>query len=263
MSRQVAHRRSILWRAQFVALNLIFWIMAPILSVIYGVAVASFVTLVHYASRNRRLTKRLTRRGISYYGAMIVRCGWPFVRVRFIDLEPDQKMPCVFVANHRSLSDGFLMAYLPIETVQVLNIWPAHMPVMGTLATKGEYLKVREMPFEEFMEAGAKLLSVGCSIIAFPEGTRSGSRKLGPFHGSSFRLAQRAGVSVVPIAIAGNEDIPHKGSLLLHPGRITFTKLPAIKPEEHGGMSPYQLKNLARDRIRAHLDTIEAGGEAN
>jgi 1-acyl-sn-glycerol-3-phosphate acyltransferase len=259
MIQQVVHRRSVVWWAQTVALNVSFWILAPILSVIYGFVAIPYVTFVHYALRNRRLTKRLTRRGISYYGAMIVRCGWPFVRVRFIDCDPGQKMPCVFVANHRSLSDGFLMAYLPIETVQVLNIWPAHMPVMGTLAAKGEYLKVREMPFDEFLEAGSKLISVGCSVIAFPEGTRSGSRTMGPFHGSSFRLAQRCGVSIVPIAIAGNERIPRKGSLLLHPGRITFTKLPAIQPEQYVGMSPYQLKNLARDRIRAHLDTIESG----
>lgn len=259
MTRQVAHRRSILWWARLLALNLVFWTIAPVLSVLYGTVVAMYVTLVHYILGNRRLTKRLTRRGISYYGAMMVRCGWPFVRVRVVDCDPEEKLPCVFVSNHRSLSDGFLMSYLPIETVQVLNIWPAHMPVMGTLATKAEYLKVREMPFDEFLEAGSELLSIGCSVIAFPEGTRSGSRTLGPFHGSSFRLAQHCGISIVPIAIAGNEDIPHKGSLLLHPGRITFTKLPAIKPEHYAGMSPYQLKNLARDRIRAHLDTLESG----
>jgi 1-acyl-sn-glycerol-3-phosphate acyltransferase len=260
MAQPQANGRSMLWWAQTAALNVIFWTVMPILSVIYGVVVISSVTLLHYTLRNRRLTKRLTRRGISYYGAMVIRCGWPFVHIRYVDCEPGAKMPCVFVANHRSLSDGFLMSLLPIETVQVLNIWPAHMPVMGNLATKAEYLKVREMPFDEFLEAGSKLLAIGCSVIAFPEGTRSGSRTMGPFHGSSVRLAQRCGVNLIPIAIAGNERIPRKGSLLLHPGHITFTKLPSIKPEQYAGMSPYQLKNLARDKIREHLDSLESAG---
>jgi 1-acyl-sn-glycerol-3-phosphate acyltransferase len=262
MPQQEPNGRSILWWAQTAALNLVFWLVVPILSVIYGVTALLYVTFLRYTLRNPRLTKRLIRRAISYYGAIICRCGWPFVRVKFVDCEPGSKTPSVFVANHRSTSDGFLMSYLPLECVQVLNIWPAHMPVMGALARAAEYLKVREMPFDEFLEAGAKLLSIGCCVIAFPEGTRSGSRTLGPFHGSSFRLAQRCGVNVVPIAIAGNENIPRKGSLLLHPGRITFTKLPAISPEQCASMSPYQLKNLARDRIRQYLDTIESRGDA-
>jgi 1-acyl-sn-glycerol-3-phosphate acyltransferase len=257
MPQPDGNRRPILWRAQTIALNLSFWTVMPLLSVIYGVLAVSFVATVNYTLRNPRLTKRLIRRGISYYGGLVCRCGWPFVRVRFVDSDPGSAMPCVFVANHRSMSDGFLMSYLPLECVQVLNIWPAHMPVMGSLALSAEYLRVREMPFDEFLEAGAKLLSAGVCVIAFPEGTRSGSRTMGNFHGSSFRLAQHCGVDIVPIAIAGNEDIPHKGSLVMHPGRITFTKLPAIRQAEYAKMSPYQLKNLARDRIREHLDALE------
>jgi 1-acyl-sn-glycerol-3-phosphate acyltransferase len=99
-----------------------------------------------------------------------------------------------------------------------------------------------------------QLLAQGVSIITFPEGTRSGSRVVGPFHSSAFRLAQRAGVKIVPLAIWGNEEIPRRGSLVLRPGRIVISKLPAITAEQYRDMSPFTLKTMARDRIRQHLE---------
>ena len=146
------------------------------------------------------------------------------------------------------------MAFLPLEAVQVLNIWPAHMPLIGFLVKVAGYLRVREMPFEDFLRDGSKLLDEGCSIIAFPEGTRSGSTRMGNFHGSAFRLAQHNKVKIAPIAIDGNEDKPTRGGFWMHPGVVTVTKLPSVTPEEYEGMSAFTLKNLVRDRIAAHLN---------
>src|SRR5271154_5761369 len=84
-------------RLQIVALNVVFWIV----------------------SGSRRRTLWLIRRTISHYGAAIVKCGWPWVRVKYVDLGEDDVGPFVFVANHRSFSDGFLMSQLPFECVQV------------------------------------------------------------------------------------------------------------------------------------------------
>jgi 1-acyl-sn-glycerol-3-phosphate acyltransferase len=111
------------------------------------------------------------------------------------------------------------------------------------------------MPFEEFLQFGSKLLAEGCSIIAFPEGTRSGNREMGQFHGSAFRLAQHNGVKIVPIVLAGNKEIPPRGSALLHPGHIVVSKLPSLSPEQYSQMNPYRLKTLVRDKIRKHLET--------
>jgi len=260
MTQQEAHRRPILWWLPIVALNVSFWIVAPVMTLIYGCGTVLYATIVHYLLRNPRFTKRVIRRSLSYYAAILLRCGWPLVRVRFVDFDPGQKPPVVLVANHRSSSDGFMLAFVPFECVEILNIWPSRLPIVGAIGRVAEFLRVREMPFDEFLEAGSRLISVGCSVIAFPEGTRSGSRALGQFHGAAFRLAQHCSVSVVPIAIAGNEKIPPRGSALLRPGRITVTRLPPITPAEYAGMSPYQLKNLARDRIRTYMDTIEPGG---
>ncbi|HEY1921502.1 MAG TPA: lysophospholipid acyltransferase family protein, partial [Tepidisphaeraceae bacterium] len=98
----------------------------------------------------------------------------------------------------------------------------------------------------------------GVSIIAFPEGTRSGSRRMGQFHGSAFRLAQHAGVKICPLAISGNENIPHRGSLLLHPGHIVMTKLPSVTCEQYKEMNAFTLKTRVRETIHEYLEAQPA-----
>jgi len=238
-------------------LNLVFWILFPIVTVgfiLVGVILASVYSL---CLRDRRKTLYLVRRLISYYGATIIRCAWPCLRVRFIDHAPGETPPFVFVANHRSAADAFLMACLRCEAVQVVNIWPFRIPALGTVARIAGYLSVREMPIEDFLCQGTELLSQGVSIVAFPEGTRSGSRTMGEFHGSAFRLAIQAGAKVAPLAIAGNENNPRRGSLWLHPGRITVEKLPALDAAGYRNEGPFKLKHQAREMIRKHLDRVE------
>jgi 1-acyl-sn-glycerol-3-phosphate acyltransferase len=251
-------RRSILWPVQFVLLNIFFWVNLAIVTSAFVIVGFPYVYLFHKIVRQPRKTSWLIRRSIRRYGLLVMKCGWPFVRVGFKDYAPDETPPFVIVANHRSASDGFLGAFMQIESVQVLNIWPSRVPLIGFLARVAGYLKVREMPFEEFIQAGSKLLSEGVCIIAFPEGTRSGSAQMGNFHGSAFRLAQHNGVKIVPLAISGNEKIPVRGSLKLYPGRITISKLPAITPEQYRDMSPYKLKNFVRERLAAHLNAQPA-----
>lgn len=258
MTPPAAQANSFISLASLLWLNIFFWSAVPLVTMVFLLVGIPYVCLFLVVFRNRRRTKWLIRRSLSNYGAAVLKCGWPLVRVRYVDYAPNDSPPFVFVSNHRSSSDAFLMACLPVEFIQVLNNWPSKLPLVGPVAWLAEYLKVRQMTLEAFIKAGTRLLANGVSIITFPEGTRSGSRRLGPFHGSAFRLAQHAGASIVPLAISGNENIPRRGSIVLHPGRITVAKLPAITREQYIDLSAYKLKNLVRDRIRQYLDTLPA-----
>ncbi len=245
--RSVVHFAACCW------LNVQVYSLTLVLAVLFGLIGLSYVLLHRLITGNDRANRRLIRRTISWFGACVIRTGWPWVKVRFVDRQPDAKPPLVFVANHPASTDAFLMAVLPLEAVQVLNIWPAHLPVVGYLASIAEYLKPREWPFDEFLACGSRLLSQGVSVIAFPEGTRSGFGPTGNFHGSAFRLAIQNRTPVVPLVIDGNQGIPPKGSFWFRPGRITITKLPAITVEEYKVMSPYQFKMLVRGQIISML----------
>ena len=221
-------------------------------------ALALLVTLVSLV-RPRRATLRVLRHAIRWYGLGVIRV-LPLgrVRVEFTDEEPAHALGgSVVVMNHRSASDPFLVALLRTELIQVVNIWPMRLPLLGPVARLAGYLSIREMPVEDFMRRGAELLAAGVTVVAFPEGTRSGSRALGSFHSTVFRLARAAGAPIVPVCIAGNERLPPKGSLMLEPGRIRLVKLPAVRCDDAPGDTAFALKQFVRERLAARLAALD------
>jgi len=149
------------------------------------------------------------------------------------------------------------MCVLPHECVQIVNVWPFRIPVLGLYAKFSGYLNIRMMSHESFMAQATKLLSEGVSIIFFPEGTRSASRTMGNFHGAAFRLALESGATVVPICITGNENIPPQGSLLLRPGTIRVRRLPSIAWDEYKDLNAFAFKNRVWHTIDEELSVME------
>jgi len=203
---------------------------------------------------------RIVRALILLYGSIVIRVlPFPFVRIRYKDYEKEKKRgACVYVCNHRSSSDGFLMANLNVEAVQVVNNWPFRIPIIGWVARVAGYLSVRTMAFEAFMKESCRLLGEGVSIIAFPEGSRSTDRVVNQFNGAVFRVAQAARVPVVPVCLSGNQFIPPKGTGILNPGLIKVHKLPALEWEFYKDWTPFKLKNVVREIIQSEVDTLEA-----
>ncbi len=217
-----------------------------------------FVAGVRPFTSKRYAMKRF-RRAISWYGLIVIYIlPFPLVRVKYIDYEKGRREgPLLFICNHRSTSDPYLAACFPYEIIQVVNIWPFRIPVLGYMAKAADYLSIREMTIDEFYHAGEKLFSEGVSMLAFPEGTRSGSRKMGPFHGATFRLALRTRVPLVPVCITGNENIPRKGSLLLNPGSIKIHALPSLEWDDYKDLTSLQLKRKVWALLADKMTEIE------
>jgi 1-acyl-sn-glycerol-3-phosphate acyltransferase len=217
-----------------------------------GVAVTRLVM-------SRRRTMRVFRWAIVWYGRIVCALAFPVVRIRFQDEEPGREVSgAVIVCNHRAASDAFLVSSLSGEIVQVVNIWPMRLPVLGFFAGFAGYLSVREMEPRAFLARAGRLLEERVAVLAFPEGTRSGSRAVGPFHGMMFRLALESQAPIVPVCIAGNERTPPRGDWVLQPGVIRIRKLRALLPEEYGALDAFHLKNRVRERIAAGLAELEA-----
>ncbi len=246
-------------RLKLYLLNLYFYTFFILLSSI----VIPILTLLVAVSRlflSHRMTMQRFRRAISWYGKIITAIPYPFIRLRYEDhAKNGPGGPYIFVSNHRAASDAFLMCVLPHECVQIVNVWPFRIPVLGLYARFSGYLNIRMMSHEQFIKKATRLLSDATSIIFFPEGTRSASGKMGSFHGAAFRLALETKAPVVPICITGNENIPPKGSLLLRPGTIRVRRLPAITWEEYKDLNAFALKNRVWHVIDAELSVMENG----
>ena len=242
-------------------LNFFFYPFLIIFSLMAFVNLGSLIIILALFLPKRKIF-RFLRQAIRWYGAVIIRI-LPFPLIR-LDCKNygfnDPPGPYLIVCNHRAASDPFLMAVFPYEAVQVVNIWPFRLPALGIIAKIAGYLSVREIPYAEFAAKTHKLISEGVSIVAFPEGTRSRDKSVGQFHSAIFRTALDTHAAIVPVCIAGNENVPPIGSGFLQPSLVRIHRLPALTWNEYGTFSAFKLKNYVRDMIAKEVEIMDKTG---
>ncbi|MFH0753426.1 MAG: lysophospholipid acyltransferase family protein [Candidatus Omnitrophota bacterium] len=240
-------------------LNVVFYLLFIPATLVFVLIFLPWVLSGRMVSHREAMRK--LRLAIRWYGRMII---WvlprPFLKVQYLDKDTESRvpLPCIVVCNHRAASDAFLMACFSFEAVQIVNIWPFKIPILGFFARLAGYLSVNEMPFEDFSQHCAKLLDEGVSIIAFPEGTRSGVNAMGQFRGSMFRVALEKKIPIVPLCITGNEDKPPRGSFWMNPGDVFLHRLPTVHYHEFRDFTPFRLKNHIREMMERETQLMDA-----
>ena len=121
------------------------------------------------------------------------------------------KGPCVFIGNHMSTAETFLLAsiILPFRRVtfvvkQALVEYPVFKHIMRS---RDPIVVGRVNPREDLkavLEGGKERLSNGTSIVIFPQRTRTVEFDRESFNTIGVKLARRAGVPVVPLALKTN-----------------------------------------------------------
>ena len=250
-----------IYRLKLICLNILQYTIYLLYSLIAIPGLACYIVVASLFSSRRKTLKRI-RRLIAAWAMGLNFLTFPFVRVHCkSDIKNDKTRPCIYVCNHRSFLDGFLVAHPSwgYESVQVVNIWPFKIPVLGVIAKAAGYLNVNSMPFEDFSSTAKKMIDEGVSIISFPEGTRSKDKETGSFHSSMFHLALETGCPIIPVCISGNETVLRRGNIMLRPGKIVIRQLPALQWEEYKSMTPFKLKSKVRETIIRELSVMEAG----
>lgn len=241
-------------------LNVTFYTAFLLFSAVAIPLMTAFVVAISLF-RPKRILLRNFRAAINIYGTVVTRLGYPLVRLRVEDRSGVDltKGPFIFIINHRSSSDPFLVSTLSLgtELVQVVNKWPFRLPVLGFFARLADYIDINSISFEEFMAQGSRLLGQGVSIVFFPEGTRSGGLGMGQFRSAAFKLFLETRTPIIPVSISGNEDIPHKGSLKLNPGTVKIRYLLPVRWEDHEGSNAYKVKTAVRDMIGRELSEMD------
>lgn len=116
--------------------------------------------------------------------------------------------PTVFIGNHMSTLETMVLPCIiqPLkETTFIVKESLLTMPVFGHVMRSRDPVVVgRVNPREDLktvLEEGTKKLKAGRSIIVFPQSTRSVIFNPAEFNSLGIKLAVRAGVPVVPIAL--------------------------------------------------------------
>ena len=80
------------------------------------------------------------------------------------------------------------------------------------------------------MAKAERTLQGGMSVVVFPEGSRTRTGRMRPFHKGAYQLSMEFGLPVVPVTIDGAFDVLPRGSWLPRPGRIKLTIHPPVDP---------------------------------
>lgn len=136
-----------------------------------------------------------------------------------IELTGREKLPrdsrYLMVCNHRSFFDPITTASAlrDEELVYVSKPGNYRIPIAGKVMHKCGCLSLDRENNREALktvkQATEYINKDYSSVVIYPEGTRTKSRELKPFHAGSFKIAQRAGVPVVCTAIRNTEIVQH------------------------------------------------------
>lgn len=116
--------------------------------------------------------------------------------------------PCVFIGNHMSTLETFILPCLiqpHKEVTFVVKESPVNYPIFGwVLRARDPVVVKRQNPREDLttvLKEGAARLAAGRSIIIFPQSTRSPKLDLSLFNSIGIKLARNAQVPVIPVAL--------------------------------------------------------------
>ena len=149
-------------------------------------------------------------------------CG---IKVEVIGQENLPTEPCVIVSNHQGQWETYSMQYLFHPMCTLLKRELLYIPLWGWAMKMLNPIAInRSKPKEailQTLEEGSNRLKNGMYVLLFPEGTRVKAGMVGKYARSSFELAKRNGVMVLPLCHNSGDCWPaHK--FIKKPGKITL-----------------------------------------
>lgn len=204
-----------------------------------------------YRAKIYAMMRELSRRMIRAAGAELV--------IKGKENLPEHG-PVVYMANHKGLFDSPVMATL-VEKDTLIFIGKDEtkkMPVIGPWFDAMGCIYIVRDDMKQSLKAildGIDELKQGQSVVIFPEGTRQKGPEMGSFKAGSFKLATKANVPIVPIAIQNSYKV------LEEKGKIQKTTIYVNvgKPIDVASLSAEEKKRLPQDvedTVRALLEEI-------
>lgn len=169
----------------------------------------------------------------------------------------DPRQAYVFMANHQSNIDipVLVQALAPFQLRWIAKRELLRIPFFGWALWASKHIVVKRSRSKDVVAAiaGAReKLTRGISVVVFPEGTRSTDGQLLPFKRGGFRLAEQAGVPIVPVTINGSGVLMKRGDWRLKRGEVEVVVGDAIPPGDADDRSRGQMHRV-REAIGSGL----------
>jgi len=202
----------------------------------------------------------------------------PLFRVRVTGAENLPAGPCLLSPNHVSYADGLIIFALtkrlkmPLRILAKRELWDSKF--LGWVLDSAGVMPIsRKTADLDTLRNAARVIKAGDCMAIFPEGTRvrngqqgeDSDQALGEAHGGAAWLALRGNYPVIPVAIAGTEDIRPEGMKLMRFPKVLVHFGTPLFPDEAVPSSEYnrkervtKLTELIMDGLSDALETARA-----
>jgi len=230
-----------------------------VLYVLLGVAAA--VILLYVISAAVVSTKKVYDSDSSFYRRLLniaTAAAMKLLRIR-VHLSGKEQLPedkrFLLVSNHRSNYDPIVSWYALKDShlAFVSKEGNFRIPIFGRIIRRCCFMSIdRENPKKAMktINHAARLLERGeVSVGVYPEGTRSKSGELLPFHNGVLKIAQKSHAPVVVMSVSGTDRIARNIASLR--ASDVYLDIIDVIPEE---CVAEQRSNVLGDRIREELE---------
>ncbi len=191
------------------------------------------VKKLHAAGRKEEM-EQLVFKTSSNWAKQLVKLTGSTITINGKENLPAQG-PFVIISNHQGNFDiPILLGYLERPIGFISKIEVKKLPIVRDWMVYMNCVFLDRKDRRQAINAinqGAENIKNGTSIVIFPEGTRSKGMEMNLFKAGSFKLAQKAEVPIIPIAIKGSFKIMEKNGNIIKPAEVSVTILPALQPE--------------------------------
>ena len=236
---------------------LVWFIAVCFLAILFPVTFLVWLVLYPFDTE-RRVTHR-----ILIWQSVAISWLVPIWKIRIEGREKAARnITCVIISNHQSILDILLVNCLGYRFKWISKIENMKVPVLGWYLRMAGYITVDRGNDESkaaMLGIALAALRRGCSIMIFPEGTRSADGNVGFFKRGAFQLAMEAGVPILPVVLDGTAGILPKHGLKFRSGyNVRIRVLDPVPPAEFGTDDPDTLAGRFGSLIRSELSSMRA-----
>lgn len=228
-----------------------------LIPVFYVVCFGINVVILFFWSLFLSKKKDVTKPNMFYYWWVRQICHQLDVLSRTkITIVGEEKLPkenFLTVSNHLSMFDAIVMVdrFKSQPILGITKMENEKIPICGPFIHNAGFIALDRSNARKAITAIKKANSFienkWCNIFVYPEGTRSRTEEMLPFHAGSFNIAYRINAPVVVCNIKGTEKIsknfPFRGN------KVRLDIIDVIYPESYQNMNTQQLADMARNMI--------------
>lgn len=227
--------------------SLYLWTLVVLVTLFFSTLIILSAVL-HPWDPERRIAHKL---GV-FWGVTLSKLN-PFWRLEIVGRKKIRKdQSHVLVANHASLADIICLFALDHQYKWLAKKSLFSIPFLGWAMQVMGYIPLergQQQSIKKSYQCSLWWLQKSISILIFPEGTRSRTGEMGRFKSGAFRLAIESQKPLLPIVLAGTQNVISKGNAQFGAPGLAYISI--LDPIETRGMG---LKD--EDKLKATVETL-------